>query len=303
MRGRAGGVALPALVVLALVAIVAVAATGSVPRGSNESRAPSETLLDTLFTLWLVAVAAGAVLLVYGLTQRKAIAKQMASAGYPRLTLASFLAFVGVLTVLVWLFENWIPEERTNVEEEGVFGGALPTVPTTAGDETVTQYEPSVSWLPLAVIGGLVTIAAVAYVVSARRSRAAHDPQTVLAAELAVALDDALDDLRAEADPRRAIIAAYARLERVLAAHGFARRAAETPDEYLVRVLSSLNLTPDAVGRLTALFTQAKFSHHDVDSEMKESAIDALGQVRDELRALRDEPPAAEPPTELVATP
>ena len=45
-------------------------------------------------------------------------------------------------------------------------------------------------------------------------------------------LDETLDDLRAEADPRRAIIAAYARLERVLAANGVPRTA-ETSDEYL----------------------------------------------------------------------
>ena len=47
--------------------------------------------------------------------------------------------------------------------------------------------------------------------------------------------------------------------------------------------------TPGAVQRLTALFTQAKFSHHDVDATMKEDAIDALEQVRDELRGGRDD--------------
>ena len=40
---------------------------------------------------------------------------------------------------------------------------------------------------------------------------------------LAAAVDESLDDLRAEPDPRRAVIAAYARLERVLAAHGLPR--------------------------------------------------------------------------------
>ena len=76
-------------------------------------------------------------------------------------------------------------------------------------------------------------------------------------------------------------------MERILAANGVARRPSETPDEYLARVLGDLELTPGAIGRLTALFTQAKFSHHDVDSTMKEAAIGALEQVRDELRTLR----------------
>ena len=294
MRGRAGSAALPALIVLVLVAVVAVAATGSVSRGSSESRAPSETLLDTLFTLWIVAVIAGGVLLVYGLTQRKAIAKHIAVAGYPRFTVVSWLVFAGMLAVIVWLFKNWRPEGRKTVEEEGVFGGN--NVATTPGDtETLRQYEPSLSWVPVVVVATLVVASALAYVVASRRTRRPRDPQAKLAEELAAALDDALDDLRAEADPRRAIIATYARLERVLAANRVPRLPSETPDEYLIRVLNDLELTPDAIGRLTALFREAKFSHHAVDATMKESAIAALEQVRDELRLLRDERPALEP--------
>ena len=292
MRGRATRVALPALIVFALVAVVAVAATGSVPRGSNESRAPSATFLDTLFTLGIVAVVAGGVLLVYGLMQRKAIARQIASGRYPRFTLASFLLSVGVLVVVVWLFKN--PEGRTNVDEEGLFGGS--TLRNTPSDtEQIRSYEPSVSWISIAVVVGLVVVAAVAFFTSRRRARRGRTPRIDLAQELAVVLDDTLDDHRAEADPRRAIIAAYARLERVLAANGVARHASETSDEYLVRVLHDLELTPDAIGRLTALFREAKFSHHGVDATMKESAIAALEQVRDELRSLRDAPPAPEP--------
>ena len=41
----------------------------------------------------------------------------------------------------------------------------------------------------------------------------------------------------------------------------------------------------DAVSKLTALFERAKFSTHDIDPGMKNDAIDALVEVRDELRA------------------
>jgi Domain of unknown function (DUF4129) len=291
VRGRAGSAALPALVVFVLVTVVAVAATGSVPRGSNESRAPSETFLDTLFTLWIAAVIAGGVLLVYGLMQRKAIAKQIAIGRYPRFTLASFLVFAGVLAVIVSLVRN-----RSREGGEGIFGLGN-VVPTTEdGTEPVRQYDPSLSWPAVAVVIGLVAAAVIAYVASSRRSGRARDPHAELVEELTAAVDDALDDLRAEADPRRAVIAAYARLERVLAANGVARLPSETPDEYLVRVLGDLELTPDAIGRLTALFTRAKFSHHDVDSTMKESAIGALERVRDELRSLREPPAGPERP-------
>ena len=300
MRGRATRVALPALIVLVLVAIVAAAATGSVSRGSSATRAPSGTLLDALFTLSLLAVVAGAILLVYGLFQRKEIARQMASGRYPRFTLVGFLAFVVLVTAVVSLFKR--PWDLSNANEEGALGGR-DVVPVTPGDtEPVNRYEPHLSWITIAALIGLVVAAGVAYVISGRRARGARDPRAELAQDLAGVLDDALEDLRSEADPRRAIIAAYARLERVLAANGIARHSFETSDEYLVRVLQDLELRPDAIARLTELFTQAKFSHHDVDSTMKESAIEALGQVRGELRALNEGPRAPDSQIPRAAT-
>jgi uncharacterized protein DUF4129 len=300
VRGRATRLALPALIVVVLVAIVAVAATGSVSRGSSTTRAPSRTLLDTFFTLSLLAVVAGAILLVYGLFQRKEIARQMASGRYPRFTLVGFLAFVVLVTAVVSLFKR--PWDPSNATEDGGLGGR-DFVPSNPGDtEPVDRYEPHLSWITIVALIGLLVAAGVAYVISARRARRERDPRAELAQDLAGALDDALDDLRSEADPRRAIIAAYARLERVLAASGIARHAFETSDEYLVRVLQDLELRPGAISRLTELFTQAKFSHHDVDSTMKESAIEALGEVRHELRALNERPATPESGVPRAAT-
>src|SRR5262249_12328617 len=101
----------------------------------------------------------------------------------------------------------------------------------------------------------------------------------------AAALDESIDDLREEPDLRRAIIAAYARMERSLAAAGLPRRAAEAPLEYLARVLRSLDVSSDAVRRLTDLFEWARFGHHEPEPWMRDEAIDALVAVRDDLRA------------------
>jgi succinate dehydrogenase/fumarate reductase cytochrome b subunit len=293
MRGRATGVVLPALAVLVLVAIVGVAATGSTPSGTDRSRAPSDSLLDAVFTLWLVAAAAGGVLLVYGLLQRKAIAQELASGRYRRTTLGAWVAFVLVLTAVVSIarYLNLRPQPRKAVEEEPQFDpGQL--APTKPNHKPIVDYHAGISWLVVGVVGTLAVAAICAYLVSRRRSRAA-DASEELAEQLALALDDALDDLRAETDPRRAIVAAYARMERVLAASGVPRRSSETADEYLGRVLRELAPGSDAVARLTGLFTQAKFSHHDVDATMKEEAIEALEQVRDELRQSPGGQPAA----------
>src|SRR5205807_5827058 len=107
----------------------------------------------------------------------------------------------------------------------------------------------------------------------------------------AAARDASLDDLRADPDLRRAIMAAYARMEPGLAAAGVPRRPAEAPLEYLERTLLALDTSQTSVRRLTDLFEWAKFSHHEPEPSMRDEAVEALIAVRDELRA--SEPAAA----------
>ena len=290
MGGR--GAVLPALVVLGLVAIVAIAATGSTPGGDESTRPPSDSLLDTIFTLGLIGVALGGVLLLYGLTQRRAISQEIASGRYRRTSFVAYAVFLAAFTGFTyWRYTEWTRPPRPDAEELAFPGE--PQLPPTVPSETQSSYEPSISWLPIAAVAGLLLAAVAAYVVAEQRARRGRAAGEVLTEQLAAVLDETLDDLRAEKDPRRAIIAAYARLERVLAANGVPRRAAETSTEYLPRVLRDLELTPEAVQRLTALFTRAKFSQHDVDTAMKEEAIRALEEVRDELRLAREAPPEA----------
>ena len=66
--------------------------------------------------------------------------------------------------------------------------------------------------------------------------------------------------------------------------HGLRRRPSETPLEYLRRILLGLTASADAVSRLTGLFEQAKFSRHEIDAPMKQDAIGALREIRDDLR-------------------
>jgi Domain of unknown function (DUF4129) len=144
------------------------------------------------------------------------------------------------------------------------------------------DWAPAVAILALAAVGGLL----IAYFLL-RTQRSSRGPtRAELAARLSAVLDESLDDLRHERDARRAVIAAYARMERTLAGAGLPREPAEAPLEYMGRVLRDLLRTSAAaVSRLTALFERAKFSRHEIDGSMKDEAIAALVAVRDELRA------------------
>jgi len=286
MRTSAVGVFLPAVAVLALVAVVAVAATGSTPSGSTDTRKPADTLFDTIFSLSLLLLVPAAAILVYGLMQRKAIAREVASGRYRRAGLVSFIVFALLFAGGVyWRGRDWQPAVPIENEVgEPIFPGSdYPSTPVPPDAEA--PYEPQFAWAPVLVILGVAALGVAAALLAARRRASALEDTDLVAETLADVLDDTLEDLRREADPRRAVIAAYARLERALTAHGFPRRRAETQQEYVARILDDLYVDRRSVRRLTDLFTQAKFSQHDVDVGMKEEAIAALEQVRDELRA------------------
>jgi hypothetical protein len=150
-------------------------------------------------------------------------------------------------------------------------------------------YEPTFQWSVVWVVLVLAGIGAAVFLYR-WRTRAAREPvvfdlQPTVAEDFAASMGDAIDDLEAEPDARRAVIAAYARMEGVLTRSGMRRRPSETSVEYLRRILLGLTARADAVTRLTALFGEAKFSRHEIDAEMKQQAIAALREIRDDLQA------------------
>ena len=94
------------------------------------------------------------------------------------------------------------------------------------------------------------------------------------------AVEVGLDALRREPDPRRAIIAAYAAMERSLSHAGLGRHPWEAPIEYLRRILAGALGAPEDVQTMTHLFEVAKFSQHSVDESMRSGAIGALERIR-----------------------
>jgi hypothetical protein len=138
-------------------------------------------------------------------------------------------------------------------------------------------------WMPVIVVSTLATAGLGAgLLMVARRRRPTGSGQVV--DELVLALDESLDDLRADLDPRAAVIAAYAQMERALARSGLPRSPFEAPREYLRRVLPGVGAGAASVERLTALYERARFSPHEIDGGMKTEAIDALEALRNELQ-------------------
>ena len=297
-RGRRG--LLPVAAAVVLLALVAVGSLrGPLGSGRGRARYPAD-LIDSLLLLLLLAMAAAGVLAVMSLWPDRRLRGRRRPGG----NLGLLLPMATI--ALLWLFRDLL----------GLGGGrddppATTVAPASTLEAPPPTPEPGV--LPL-VVAGLALAAMVAIVVAqlaAERRR--RGPPRSPAEQLVELLDDTLEDLEGEPDPRRAVIAAWARMERGLAAAGLPRRPSEAPFEYATRVLQSALAPTDrstppevhadqpehpfgvprtppvrplrsaSVHRLTGLFERAKFSRHQIGQDDRDEAIAALRAVRQEL--------------------
>jgi hypothetical protein len=88
--------------------------------------------------------------------------------------------------------------------------------------------------------------------------------------------------------PSEAIIIAYAELLEGLAACAQGRHPAETPLEHLERVLAALDVRPEPLRVLTALFGEARFSDHPMTDAHRERARAALQAAATDLERVRE---------------
>lgn len=273
---------LAAIAVLALVAAVALASRAHVPAGHQgpSRRVDGSVVIDAFFVLAVMLGLATLVMLAFvrGASRR----------GQPRSLLQELRTLGVIMTVVLAAVLLASRMRNSGIFQNGSagrfrpFGAARPPdsrTPAAAADQPWTPGWPAI--VAAAIVGALFFVVLVRVLRERLARRAAEDEG--LEASLVRALDASLASLELEPDPRQAVIAAYARMEKVLAAHGLGRQAAEAPGEYLRRVLASLEVSGDAARRLTALFELARFSTHEIRPPMRGEAFEALRAVRDEL--------------------
>jgi hypothetical protein len=88
-------------------------------------------------------------------------------------------------------------------------------------------------------------------------------------------------------EPREAIIACYAAMERELTrVPGAAPLDCDTPSEVLARAVGHHALDADSATRLVELFEEARFSPHVMSERHRDDAVDALRVVLTDLRSM-----------------
>jgi hypothetical protein len=149
--------------------------------------------------------------------------------------------------------------------------------------ERGADHATGVAALTAGVGAAVVGFAALALVRSRRRRGGPGlEPRAAVAEG---ARDAAAAAAAIPADPRAAVLAAYARMEAALASVGLARRPSDAPRQYLARIEAELGGGRRPVAHLTELFERARFSPHPVGEDARSEAIGALEALRTELEA------------------
>jgi Domain of unknown function (DUF4129) len=279
---KAGGLAFG---LIGLLIVVALAARGGHPSstGSVSPRAVPDSVQDSFVTLLAIAyvIAIGAALvLLFRFRSRWTQPQSHWLRNYVMvLLLMTAISGFGYWTLRHTDFRRHAQEQAAQdlrqAKEERRRG--LPRLRATPARTAHFQ------WPVAAALGGLVALGGIIVVVIRARTPPGRPLPRGVEAELSRAVETTIADLRRERDARRAVIAAYANMERVFAGHGLGRLASEAPFEYLGRMLRTLRVREEAVQTLTRLFARARFSGHDIDAAMKEEAIAALIAVREDL--------------------
>jgi hypothetical protein len=283
------GVALTAL--LALVAVASHAHRPGGGSGGGSAHAP-KLLFEYAASMMFVLFPIGVIVVIWVMSLRRR--QRLLEGGYGRRQFLGLLGLV-LLAVPVALGIRLYADRG----DGGVTPPQLPKPASGGGKDSLHPAHAASAqfqWAPALVLASLLlalVLGFVAALIWRRRRGADWDREAALAAALDEVLSDTLDDLRAERDPRKAVIGAFKRLERTFAAHDVPREEAETPREYVDRALDRLGVSAASVGRLTALYERAKFSRHEIDATMKDDAIEALAGVRAELEEKPEERAAA----------
>ena len=271
-------------VVAVLLAVVAWAVTGVQTGGaSGSARTMSPGVSGTLAAILAAAWGAGVVVTIVLVRRLRRRLAEDAEGLDPRppvpwwVTMVAWLIVAAVFLMLLVTFRNGQDRQPRTPAPTAAPGDLTSGTPE-------DQRRPS-AWVIVGFIAGAAAAAAALAFAARRQAPIEEDrePLPELLRHVVGVVDDSINDIERDPDPRRAIIRAYARMEAVLARGGIPRRPSETPLEYIDGALRTLAIPAAPARSLTDLFEIARFSDRPIDISMKRRAIDCLLDIRSAL--------------------
>jgi hypothetical protein len=267
---------------VALLVVVSVAARSgdhgrAMPGGSLASAAGHHAAVWVLLVIGPIAGVLGLGVFLYSQVVRR---RDPALAVMRRKARRRLLVFVAIAIALEIYYLRTGHNPLSFLHIRNPFANVSPPPPAKGHPHAAAPGNgfATVDWA-IAGVTWLLIVAAV--IVVYRRMRRTEELEDGAAP---LELEDDLPDtrlarLRAEKDPRRAVIGAYALMDGLMADRALGRRRSEAPVEYLGRMTLAGYGRITALGRLTRLYARARFSTHPVDTGMQAEAVDAVEAI------------------------
>jgi len=276
-----------AVAVLLAAAVAGLRARGTFAHGGNQTAAGASgvVLAIALSAAEGIAFIAFIVVIASARPQRQPQSEDEEEPWRPAIpwwvkTIGVLLAVAALVTPFVVLFTR---------KPRPLGRRPLPVGPPKVSLGHAAVSPASQAW-PL-LTGMAIAIAIVVALTLLGRGRRARPPdgrpRTRLTTLLA-SLTAGSDALTAGGEPRAAIIACYAAMERGFAAAGSAPAVADTPAEVLARATRAGLVRAGPAETLTGLFRRARYSTHPMTSADSLLAADALTEMRSDLHQSAD---------------
>jgi hypothetical protein len=214
---------------------------------------------------------------------------------------ASFLFFYVSIALIAALIP--VPEDDVRssllavADDDPVEGDDAPAAEAAASEAHPTRAAASATVderreriVTIIAVGCSLVVTVMLVVRTVKRIRAtpeAHivESPEVIRREILRTARAMLERLASGVDHREAVIASYAIMEDTFAAQGSPRKPAQTPSEFIERVLASRSFGFDSTGtdaairRLAALYEVARFSDHPVEAPDRARAVALLRRI------------------------
>jgi hypothetical protein len=274
----------PLAVVAGIALLIAVIALASRPPAGAVTPlagpAVTRTVMDSVFYLLVALGLVAGLTLVWVLWPQEELGPRPRPERRRHSLLAALAVAVTLVLLVWWRSGRW---GRLPLLGAGIPSIAAPPL-TARGGASGGVVAQGLDWPAIAVTALVLAVVAALVWRQLRPPRRALRVLRSPLPEMERVLEDALVDAAAESDPRRAVLAAWARTERLLAEHDARRRPSEAPFEFAARAAAAVGLDAGALERLAGLYEWARFSVHEVTSAMRREALDGLAQVRERLR-------------------
>jgi hypothetical protein len=297
--------------VIVLVIVAAAALRGYVPGAETPPRDRPTSSFGSLFAVIAMLVVSMAIIAIAVVTQSRNRPVSHGAGELPRerggdkRPLTWRMVLVAVAVVIAWLvLVALLPRMNGQLGADAPpnAGTTPPSGTPRPPAEPPGAPDPSSNVFSLLAFSAmlLMVMVFVGAAIAGRRQRRRAQPAATSAGEYRTATTASTPDPLARAaevglaeagdlsrEPREAIIACYAAMERELEnSPDVVPRESDTPTEVLARAVEHHALRADSATELVELFEEARFSPHVMTEDHREAAIRVLRLVLAELRSV-----------------